>query len=115
MAIIKKELGNRRGIIVKKFRCNYAASLDGLKYEAFRIGWKEAWEECTKQLQIELDKHRWIPVTERLPEESGWRETITNTRPEPISCYYSIETKSWETTRIITRWKPIILPKEETK
>jgi len=47
----------------------YCGCCDGRNYK--EAGWhiKKRLTKEIKQLQAELDKHRWIPVTERLPED----------------------------------------------
>ena len=50
MAIIKKELGNRRDIIIKEFRKFYSDGLDGLAFSVFCRGWKAGWKEYRKQV-----------------------------------------------------------------
>ncbi len=66
-----------------------------------------------KQLQAELAKYRYTRVGEGLPPKSDYYETLTTTSPNPVSCYYNNASKRWETTRVITHWRFIILPKSE--
>ena len=85
-----------------------------------------------KQLQAELEKHRWIPVSERLPElliDIPHRhsndlllvyETLENTNTVVIGCYdeengwviYSSHQRPIYYQNQITHWKPIILPED---
>ena len=71
------------------------------------------------QLQAELDKHRWIPVSEKLPEESGAYLVMLNyLHPRNLSIkmrHPAVESffhddAMWGTEKAITHWKPIILP-----
>ncbi len=82
---------------------------------------------CSR-LQTELDKHRWIPVDERLPEiteggcQSEWVDA-TNGAKKHEGYYYNYTGRSpmsgaatgkgWYCHGIgkVTHWKPIILPK----
>jgi len=64
------------------------------------------------QLQAELDKHRWIPVSEGLPKESGEYQVIGEPNPRPTTRRFWSGDKTWSSYRTITHWKPITLPKE---
>ena len=66
-------------------------------------------------LRTQLATHRWIPVGERLPKESG-RYRVTDGRLE-WHTHYKVEEfnpDGWwkQYSRTITHWKPITLPKE---
>ena len=68
------------------------------------------------RLQAELDKHCWIPVSERLPEEKRIYLIIgrTNARGRKI-CKIVPLNRSYKNNLYgiwagITHWKPIILP-----
>lgn len=73
------------------------------------------------KLQAELEKHRWIPVSERLPEDGQFCHLYM---PEfnsncPQKGWYLPDKKVWMTllkshnrTRKVTHWKPIILPEK---
>lgn len=79
------------------------------------------------ELQAELDKHRWIPVEERLPQptekthpqqsELVWLANITEDRMEAAKAWYEPADETWFDCfgkRVTgTHWKPIILPEEE--
>ncbi|KKM82685.1 hypothetical protein LCGC14_1317020 [marine sediment metagenome] len=70
------------------------------------------------QLQAELDKHRWIPVSERLPKDEydifaygydGYGYKIV------INTSYNLEFKKFRILSEVTHWKPIILPTTDGK
>ena len=56
MAIIKKELGNSRAVIKKAFGTHYSDGFGGIRFDAFCMGWKEAWHKCSQNLQAENEK-----------------------------------------------------------
>ena len=60
----------------------------------------------------EYDKHRWIPVAERLPKEA--KEIWTATPDGVIERWYWTDTlyEKDRIRRIFTHWKPIILPEQ---
>lgn len=70
-------------------------------------------------LQAELDKHRWIPVAERLPEDNQCVFVAMKhikTTWGFLAWYSPVTTKKWEfydpmVKGEVTHWKPIILPK----
>ena len=67
--------------------------------------------EKISELQAELDKHRWIPVVERLPETTGAYQVIRKINDYPSTRMYNVHNKDWRSNDIVTHWKPIILPK----
>ncbi len=80
--------------------------------------------EKLEQLQAELDKHRWIPVSERLPKKSKTghpQQTeyvyLYTGKKSMIEAFYDYYYKEWYnsdgTSVQGTHWKPIILPKGE--
>ncbi len=81
---------------------------------------------ATDQLQTELDKHRWIPVTERLPKE-GYVWFCYEKTGYTYDGYYQPQYKLWEMfdpcggySKIDvgsppTHWKEIILPPTDGK
>ena len=71
-------------------------------------------------LSDKLDKHRWIPVSERLPEETGSYETTDG--QQIFESMFLVPMKpTWpdepdhcpEFPSHVTHWKPIIMPKTE--
>ncbi len=69
--------------------------------------------EAITDLEAELALHRRIPVTERLPEESGAYQVLRVENPYPTTREYFAEDKSWGSTATITHWWPIILPAKD--
>lgn len=76
-------------------------------------------EDRILQLQAELDKHRWIPVEERLPESEGYYLAAEDGR---FGEYWYSKLGGWQhgdrktsysCADCITHWKPIILPEGE--
>ena len=72
--------------------------------------------ELIIKLQSQLDKHRWIPVTERLPKK-GDEVFVLGGKIGRTGCWNG---KSWigfgitvRFKKAITHWKPIILPESE--
>ena len=80
------------------------------------------------ELQAKLDKHRWIPVEERLPNKDGFYLVFPSIENCPALYYQgdwhwydhtddaiceTIGHNMDEPIPIITHWKPIILPEGE--
>ena len=63
------------------------------------------------KLKEELERHRWIPVEERLPDEDGEVFVIRSNLRYPERRFWC-NGKWWCPVACITHWKPIILPKE---
>lgn len=63
-------------------------------------------------LQAELDKHRWIPVCERLPEKQGNYLVINSN--VPMFFRWFGKTEQWGITSV-THWKPLLLPQSDPK
>ena len=82
--------------------------------------WKTGCENC-KQLQAELDKHRWIPVSEGLPKlkTKVWIASETGFTVGSYSVFaHDNKTKGWfsnggEEIFPPTYWMPIIPPEQE--
>lgn len=86
---------------------------------------EEEYQEQIEQLEAENERlrkeNRWIPVSERLPEEGQFCHLYM---PEfnsncPQKGWYLSDKKVWLTTikyrkrtRKVTHWKPIILPEQ---
>ena len=77
--------------------------------------------ERLEQLEADLDKHRWIPVEERLPERGekvdGYvkklKLRIANLKGDYVNHKQTItDSDGWQVENL-THWKPIILPKGE--
>lgn len=76
-----------------------------------------------EELQRQLEKHRWIPVTERLPEvplgDAITSELVlvcaTHEYKNVVEIsFYNYEIKAWQgEISIPTHWKPIILPETD--
>ena len=73
--------------------------------------------EQTAKYKAELDEHRWIPVSERLPEFIGEYQTFDMTIGYEILYFDGVLWCEKDTTPChrnsqerITHWKPIILP-----
>lgn len=67
------------------------------------------------QLQTELDEYRWIPVSERLPEEGGLYYTFVRYTSMPLAVMFHSKDKRWNRPNKVTHWKPIILPEPALK
>ena len=76
-------------------------------------------KEENKQLQAKLDKHRWIPVSERLPEDNTAVSIVMQREGATWLWigWYFLSNKKWEVVDAvrgnITYWKPIILPEKD--
>ncbi len=77
-----------------------------------------------EQLQAELDKLSWIPVSERLPEDNDTVFVVVQYENEIFSLIgrYSFinDIRKWEVypeTKLptVTHWMPIILPEQALK
>lgn len=77
-----------------------------------------------KELEASLEQHRWIPVSERLPEKEQKnsvmsKEVFVSDGREVWKARCVVSGKRWSYTNSpsatlpITHWKPIILPKEK--
>ena len=84
----------------------------------------KALEEENERLKAEIEKQRWIPVSERVPKESGLYLVMLNyDHPQnlsirmkhPATVSYFKDDAMWGTEKRITHWKPIILPKSKEK
>jgi len=67
-----------------------------------------------EQLQTELDKHRWIPVAERLPAMKQLILVDWGKRMSDGECFELLRWNGdWPAAKDIVRWKPIILAEGE--
>lgn len=63
-----------------------------------------------EELKAQLALHRWIPVGERLPEESGLYHVVMLDVAVSMQPYHA-DIKEWPGAKVpVTHWKPIILP-----
>ena len=75
------------------------------------------WQCKVDKLQAELEKHRWIPVSERPPENI--KDVLALRYSTWNRAYYDKETQKWydASTNLcldkVTHWMPIILPKPD--
>ena len=101
---------------------NYYKKVAGDKDDVFEVMYANFDDLLDKveQLQAELDKHRWIPVRERLPEEHEdivvcykhhFNQQSFPNMPDALriidTSYYK---DRFELEEEVTHWKPIILP-----
>ena len=98
----------------------YARQVSELQYEL------DLKDEVIAQLQTEKNKHRWIPVTERLPEiikgidhskdvwvcGEGFRGEKAYYEKHKGFDVYSRYSEPEEYQKDITHWKPIFLPED---
>ena len=84
----------------------------------FTYGGKCELELTIEQLQAELEQHRWIPVSERLPEDV-FPCLITNGQDSVVTYYAGLRgawiADHYDVLKLkqhgrITHWKPITLP-----
>ena len=78
---------------------------------------RNKWHIEINDLHAELEKHRWIPVAEGLPEKEGWYfvyglDTVTTGRFLVCEKTPNIWVGGGD---FVTHWKPIIRPKENKK
>ena len=70
-----------------------------------------------KKLQEEQEKHRWIPASERLPEENGTYLTTLDGelvgQEEPFTGMCGFENGRWDEEGCVIAWKPMPAPYEE--
>jgi hypothetical protein len=65
------------------------------------------------RLKEELEKHRWIPVTERLPDKTGSYQVLRENNSYPTTREYYPDDSQWTSRDVVTHWKPIILPEKQ--
>lgn len=68
-----------------------------------------------EQQQEELEQHRWIPVSERLPEDSGRLFAYGKDGygyEIVVATSYDLKFKKFRVLSDVTHWKPIILPEQ---
>ena len=90
-------------------------AIANLKYQILRFE-KGTEPYIALQMAIKaLEESRWIPVTERLPEEDGdYLTTKINDFDEPIlGMTYYRKGWGWSTSYKITAWMPLPKPYEE--
>ena len=70
------------------------------EYEEFR--------KIVVKLQVQLDRHRWIPVKEKSPNKDGYYQVIRKQNTFPTTREYC--NQGWCTTDTVIYWKEILLP-----
>ena len=70
-------------------------------------------EAENEKLRAELDRHRWIPVEEGLPEEAGAYQVLRENNQFPTTREFYFVNKTWTSRDVVTHWKPVILPDEK--
>jgi len=87
-----------------------------IKYISITPDLAQALIKKDKRLEAELERHRWIPVGERLPEVKqevlAFDGLIIRQAEMLIDGRFYSEINQAE-LYVITHWKPIILPKEK--
>ena len=63
-----------------------------------------------ERLKKELEKHRWIPVAERLPELGDMYQVLRKHNQYPTTREYMETLKLWDSHDTITHWKEITKP-----
>lgn len=66
-----------------------------------------------KKLNEEQRKHRWIPVSERLPEDGTYLCTLDGELcgiDEPFTGMYGIENGKWDEEGCVIAWRPLPEP-----
>ena len=92
-------------------KCKCAATMAG---ECICGAWEQP-EDLKQQiasLKAELEKHRWIPVSERLPESRGFRQ-VTDGLSVWSTSFVVDKQKFYKANNIITHWREIDLPESE--
>ena len=84
---------------------------EGVDYERLKEE-NDKLRERIKELEASLEQHRWIPVTERLPENIATVFILTAEGVGGLG-FYGEDEKRWERLDYainlnITHWKPIL-------
>lgn len=66
-----------------------------------------------RELIEEIEKHRWIPVKEKLPQETGPYQVVRKGNKNPTTREFCADSHIWYTSDIVTHWKQIIIPAKE--
>lgn len=67
-------------------------------------------QQSLLDLREELEQYRWVPVSERLPEENGYYQVIRKGNPWPTTRRFDTDYR-WVSEDTVTHWKEVILPK----
>jgi hypothetical protein len=95
----------------------YDLGVESVLHNHFNLSWHDA-EEVRKEVAKLQNALRWIPVTERLPEESGEYLAYCGEYDGICVIYYEIlKTKSkWMTNwKKVTHWMPLPEPPKEVE
>ena len=91
------------------------------EYAGHYAAWPKGLPDTLLAAAAELDKRRWVPVEERLPEQSGEYLVVLYTVPDVTRLYYyyapneefgQIRSGVW-CAETVTHWMPLPEPPEE--
>ena len=68
----------------------------------------------SKKLEVKIEQHRWIPVSEKWPEKVGYYQCFRHDNRFPTTREY-LGNGDWVSGDTVTHWKPIILPEAKER